>query len=412
MSTKLMSKQKEQEIASSVNKAAQLIADGSHPNEAIAKVAMDMGYNENIAKYMVNSYNVSKTLAQFETQSGEKRAEDFTVANTESVISKMRASQPLEKKAALNPVREVKDYISVGVDAEAFAAKYIHKKEASEADLPDYVLVDRLVRLRDDINSKIAQARADAATAKIIASEQFYKVAEMLSRLPKGGFAKFESEILAKHGSVGKYILDDVFVTRDFKALGHSRADKTASYVDDSSAEHVEFSKFVSMLSDAQSATKVAADLGSAADNLAGDLSPVTATKGLGAAMSNSTGAVTDFLTNSVLAPMTERQTKGPKVLDDVNVPVDLKNEFNDAGVSSVLSEILGEDDVLKNEDPAEVARIAKQQLEISPNLIQHPPILASAIRRALATRGDVDPFTAKQLFDFSRKNVNDHQGA
>lgn len=412
MSTKLMSKQKEQEIANSVNKAAQLIADGTHPNDAIAKVAMDMGYNENIAKFMVNSYNVSKTLAQFETQSGEKRAEDFSVANTEAVISKMRASSPSEKKAALRPVREVKDYISVGVDADAFAAKYIHTKAASEADLPDYVLVDRLARLRDDVNSKIAQARADAATAKILASEQFFKVAEMLSNLPKGGFAKFESEILAKHGSVGKHILDDVFATRDFKALGHVRADKTASYVDDSSKEHVAFDRFVSLLKEAELAVKVSNDLSSAADNLAGDLSPINATRGLGAAMSSGTGAVTDFLNNSVLAPMTERQSKGPKVLDDVGVPVDLKNEFNDAGVSSVLSEILGEDDVLKNEDPAEVARIAKQQLEISPNLIQHPPILASAIRRALATRGDVDPFTAKQLFDFSRKNVNDHQGA
>lgn len=405
MSLKPMSKQKEQEIASSVNKAAELVSAGTHPNDAIAKVAMDMGYNENIAKYMVNSYNVSKTLARFESESGEKRAEDFSVAKTETVIEKMRATKPAEKQAELPSTKSVKDYIYTGVDAEAFAEKYVSKKVASEADFPDYVLVDRLTKLRDDINCKVALANAEAATDKIVASEQFFKVAELLSIMPAGRFAQFESEAVAKYGKVASILLDSVFSTRDFKALGHTRSVKVASnYFDDTTAEHKEFSTLMSLMDKASESKKIAAEIGSTAENLAVDLSPLVAARGVGSTLTSGTDAVTDFLNKSVLDPMLEKQQGTPKTLDDVKVPLDLRHNFENSGVSGVLSEILGEDEVLKNEDPGEVARIAKQQLEISPDLVNHPAILASAIRRAMATHGDVDPFAAKQLWDFTDK--------
>lgn len=402
MNLKLMSKQKEQEIAQSVNKAAELAAAGTDPSEAIAKVAMDMGYNENIAKYMTNSYNVSKTLAQFEQFDGEKRAEDFSIAKTDKVLERMRSAVPTTKKASIQPSTNVKDYMAVDMSVADFSAKYITSKVASELDFPDYVLVDRLNKLRDDVNAKIALAHADAATAKIIASDRFFKLAEFLSNLPRGKFAEFEEEALAKHGNVAKIVLDDVFATRDFAALGHTRASKTAAFVDDTKPAHALLDSFLAKIAEAQDLQKVASDLDEAADGVAKDLSPITITKGFGANMTGAVDSLTGFLDKQVLAPISESEGKPDKKFQDVVADVDLKNEFQSAPLTSSLSEIFAEDEVLRNEDPAEVARIAKQQLEISPKLIEHPPILAAAIRRALATRGDVDPFSAKQLFDFT----------
>lgn len=402
MSLKLMSKQKEQEIAQAVNKAAELAAAGTDPSEAIAKVAMDMGYNENIAKYMTNSYNVSKTLAQFEQFDGEKRAEDFSIAKTDKVLERMKTAVPNIKKASINPSTNVRDYMEVAVDVAAFEKKYITQKVASELDFPDYVLVDRLNKLRDDIKCKITLAHANAATAKIVASDKFFKMAEFLSNLPRGKFAEFEEEALAKHGNVAKIVLDDVFATRDFKALGHTRASKTASFVDDTKPAHVMLDDFLAKIAEAQDLQKVASDLDEAAEGVSKDLSPIAVGKGFGSNISGAVDTVNGFLDKQVLGPISESEGKTDKKFDDVVADVDLKSEFKSAPLTSALSEIFAEDEVLKNEDPAEVARIAKQQLEISPRLIEHPPILAAAIRRALATRGDVDPFSAKQLFDFS----------
>lgn len=402
MNLKPMSKQKEQEIAQAVNKAAALAATGTDPSEAIAKVAMESGYNENIAKYMTNSYNVSKTLAQFENFDGEKRAEDFSIAKTDRVIEKMRSAIPSVKKAEISASRGIRNYNESEMAVADFEAKYITKKVASELDFPDYVLVDRLVKLRDDINCKIKLAHANLATAKIIASDSFFKMAEYLSRLPKGKFAEFEEEALAKYGNVAKIVMDDIFRTRDFPELGHVRAAKVASFVDDTKPSHVMLDDFLSKLAEVETLAKVAGDLDAAADGVSSDLSPMAITKGFGGNITGAADAAQGFLDKQVMGLITTNEAKPDKKFDEVLADVDLKNEFEAAPLSSALAEIFADDEVLKNEDPAEVARIAKQQLEISPTLIEHPPILAAAIRRALATRGDVDPFSAKQLFDFS----------
>jgi len=398
MSLKFMSKDKEAQIASAVEKSAELVADGLSPNDAIIKVAKDSGFNDNVGRLMVNAYNVSRTLANFETEKGEKRASEFPVADAEIVAKALVDQAPTKRAgASIAQLNGSTNYLELEPDVASFEEKYITKKVASNDDgSPDYILMERLLREKHAAEQMVEGLRSAKGQLEVRFSEKLYGLADTVRK--QANFAKFEADAVGLYGSPAQTICDSIYEAANLAQLGEKRASASSSYIDDTKPNMVAVGELIKL---SQDYVKAAGEL----DNSAGAL---LSFKEIGSAASDLTGSALNFLKNDIVNPYVESKSKlKPRTFNELNLPVDLKNEFENARVSTVLSDILADDEVLSQEDPSEVARIAQQQLEINPQLISKPAVLASAVRRALASRGDIDLFTAKQLVDITRPNDN-----
>jgi len=82
--------------------------EGVHPNEAITKVATDRKMTPDQTRRLIEGFNISRTLAQYEkADTPEKRASEFPIASPEAVMGAMYPSEPV---GATDEVVSVKDY--------------------------------------------------------------------------------------------------------------------------------------------------------------------------------------------------------------------------------------------------------------------------------------------------------------
>jgi len=103
MSIEAMTSKQESELVDSVMEAIGFANEGAHPNDAIAKVAANHGYNQNFVRRMVEAFNVSKSLKHQKEASGEAKADSFAIADPDVIIKQIwpeSVETPVEKKSA------------------------------------------------------------------------------------------------------------------------------------------------------------------------------------------------------------------------------------------------------------------------------------------------------------------------
>lgn len=99
-----LSKQAEQRLTESLEKVAALVSEGSHPNEAIVKVATEAGIPAGHVNLMVNAFNTGRTETQRKIgQDILEKSADFDIADAQEILSKMF---PAEVKTASQTILE------------------------------------------------------------------------------------------------------------------------------------------------------------------------------------------------------------------------------------------------------------------------------------------------------------------
>lgn len=90
MSISKLSKQAEQRLTEALEKVAGLVAEGTHPNDAIVKVASDAGIPAGHVNLMVTAFNTGRTETQRKIGGDifEKSAE-FDLADAEDILGRM-----------------------------------------------------------------------------------------------------------------------------------------------------------------------------------------------------------------------------------------------------------------------------------------------------------------------------------
>ena len=91
---KKLSKEAEALLISSLEKAAYLVNDGMHPNDAIYKVASEQSLPAGHVKLMVHGYNNGRTISQIRGKDSlHEKAADFELADAKTIIDRMFPSE-------------------------------------------------------------------------------------------------------------------------------------------------------------------------------------------------------------------------------------------------------------------------------------------------------------------------------
>ena len=388
------------QIDESIEKAAALANTGIHPNDAITKVAEEHGYGPDIGRLMARNFNVTKTLAHFEAfkDDYEKRASDFDVADAEVVASRLENSlkKKASKKASVPKTIGIQDHLNEStVDVDWFVNKYCNKssKVASSQEISLFEFEEYL-KHKTKVKEKIAFYKSEAGKAGVLAQETLAKIAD-LSRDTKD-FHTLEADVCHALGvKTASLIFDSVQNLVPFKEFRLKRAEGPSNII--------QYDKVVKLAEDLlghlnrqqhyhnayTELTKVAVIEDEALPGFS-----------IGRNVADATGQAVS-MSKSVFEDITGRmfpEKKEPAANPDLRLDRGLEKDLTGAKASLVLSDILSNDDVLSEEDPFVVSEIARKQLELNPNLLKYPAVLAGAIRRAVATRGDIDSHEGKQL--------------
>jgi hypothetical protein len=85
-----LSKQAEHRLTESLEKVASLVSEGSHPNDAIVKVATEAGIPAGHVNLMVNAFNTGRTETQRKIgQDIFEKSAEFDIADAEEVLGRM-----------------------------------------------------------------------------------------------------------------------------------------------------------------------------------------------------------------------------------------------------------------------------------------------------------------------------------
>lgn len=94
MSINRLSKQAEQRLTTALEKVANLVAEGQHPDDAIVKVASEDGIPAGHVNLMVNAFNTGRTETQRKI-GGDifEKAAEFDLADAETILKRMFPSE-------------------------------------------------------------------------------------------------------------------------------------------------------------------------------------------------------------------------------------------------------------------------------------------------------------------------------
>ena len=407
---KLMSPETRREIDTAIENAIKLASSGMHPTDAIVKVAKENNYNSDIGRLMARNFNVTKTLAHFETfkTDSEKRASEFDVADAEDVAKQLdsHAKDSAVKAASVPKITSTNDYLNTGISPEEFAAKYItgSKKVASEE--IDVFLFEEYLKEKTKLKEKLAMLKTKAGQAEVRAEILLSKLADYVRDV--NSFDAVEADVMDELGEkVAKHIFDSVESLVPFKELGYKRATASADIVKYPKVQKLA-AELVTTMEEVDHYTtgynKLAVD--SSGDiTLTSDMDRSSA-EGLlmGSLLKDQISPALDkfYTQTSELLKVPEKSTSAVAP-EDLRISKDLTSEVDTARASAIISDILSNDEVLSEEDPVLVAEMAKSQLELNPALRKYPALLASSIRRAIAARGDIDVQTARQLINLNK---------
>lgn len=237
---RMITPQQEQTLSDALVSAIKGVNSGLSQNEALAKSANDHGLTPEFACRMVEAYNASKTVKYLQSTEGEKRADNFDLADRDSVLKLMyapatekvafvkpasimpgrfySAQSPKLEKAAEAPKAPTMFAVKLQDPA---TKKHKHKKDTTSLHTTK---LSKLSGLQAQFNNMGAEIRMELRHAK----DQIYKAActlESVLRIPgHEPFEEIEKRVISTYGQLGKKAMDIVWSMTDFERFGEKRA--------------------------------------------------------------------------------------------------------------------------------------------------------------------------------------------
>lgn len=417
MDERLMSETRQKEVLAKVEEAAALHMEGMSPTEALAKVASESGYNENVLQRMVETFNTAKTLQHMRTAPNTEKAASFELADYDQAHAIMFPDDEQQVKAAYfdQPDPQVfgeaiPNFNKVAVDSSVL------KMDVSDIPRDAGRELRQALRKVGAYQTKAREFRKQAENYRFTLETA---LRELGNRFKQAGCgvnwfewrkaaaavgdaltSKLADIVEDQHGLAQRYVRHKLSTAEDYEV---------PSVVDNTTHEHklmkvavmaarlcshygVQaqrwFNKHASTrdalicLGKADTPREKNADLGSS-------LGVMALTKQMGDATKN----IMD-------------QRKQPVITDaDLGGDLDIESELQKTRMGIALRDMMEDDEVIAqhaSEDPSSVTDVMDQLLAVSPQLANMPIALRAALRRQLEM-GTTEPFEIAQLRDLSK---------
>lgn len=421
-----LSKEDERRVISALQSSVNLVNDGMHPNDAIAKIAEAQQFGPPLVQRMVEAMNVSKTLSHFKQASGARRADSFPLADASVIMEKLYPSEviaPSTKEAAAYVPAELMKPGQQSFMKVSRALQPLPYKKAEIASYPQdpQIIANQVHATRRGLQTKVANAKSlyRAAFHKTMSLAE--KVAEHFSLVTHEPWEVVEKKAYAEYGDLGRKMMDLVQVHSGKHIKRASYTARPSAIFDPSREPYKSLAKMAEAADEMNKLANEAVDQqmtleafeqkhGFVQPKQAAALSE-TLVPGFKKAAFDLGTSVASSLTNQVV-------THAPKALglsdpnsdsarrDALNDILDPEHEaaLNSVKVKSMLNDFVSNDPILGSYDPTEVTAAYNHIAQLAPQTAMQPAVMRGMLRKILQQGGVMEPFEAHQVSEIEKR--------
>lgn len=433
-----LSKQDESRILGALEQAIGMTNSGSHPTDAIHKVAEAGKFTPPMIQRMVEAYNVSKMINHLGHVKGAARADTFPIASAEKIVEAMYPAKPetaATKAAAVYVPAELRsekhNFNKVASKLSDLLADSAFNKKAEPypvdpltAEKKRFAKLAQLKKAEDEAMSRVRRHYFELLGLVKQAASQFRFVSHR-------SFAEVEQDIVAAYGPMGKTAMDLVY---SWGGLTEKRAKIDETHRACFKENEHPYRTVLAMIKESQEMARAAGEAAKASlahrENDALVSTPRRMTKEaakreldsiLGDDSDDEEGCAKQALEEVAPVPFVH-----PNVIDSMkniagigmsmsdvrprpyeNIKEEVSQEMADPvhetkmqGIrtQAILNDFMSNDPVLSTYPPHEVAKAFNSVADLSPGVSQQPAVLRGVLRRMLQQEGVLEPFEAQQL--------------
>lgn len=406
-----------------------LINNGEQPTPALEKVSRELDLNPNYIQRVGEALNVALHYNHFNKTAGEKRAQDFPVADiievTKSIFGETEKTAAQQKSKWFNNS-------TIDVDYNKHLTHKGFKKTAGEIkatpanfDSFDISLkgqykkaVDYIARLDRELDEIKTEKVANDAYLEAVFNatvKEFRKTAQARS-----SFHEFETAAYAEHGDRSKDYIDLIYKAAELKEPRGTQDDKAINFKQASR----ELQLFGSLLKSAARSIELQNEL-LEAELYVGLQKAMFKKAGFGVHSANalrqkqSAEAFADRL--DLFIEKNAGKFNDSLVMDlynqlsdaayDRDKPsVSFKNtKMDDLNRSALLQELLMTDPILRHQPPQKVLQAYQTMLRMAPHLAEDREVVRALLRNLTATQS-IHPTDANQWIEANTNLMKQHQ--
>lgn len=439
-----LSKRDETRIMRALEKTADLVKSGSHPNEAVLQTVKSGEHGEftpQMVNRIIEATNTAMQLAHLKTASGSARADTFPLAEPKAIFEDLypkKVEPPAQKVAALAlppdyDKPESRDFMKM---ADAPLPKQ---------DVPMYgpdiqIRAHRTMAIHRGLQKRAEAARSAYGQQKTKVLMLAKHAASYFRQLDHKPFADVERHVVSEYGAVGKSCMALVHQLTDGREKRAELADTPLIY----DRRIYPYDLFSTLIDAAQQTVKLAAEAERAKkdeekheDDFVSKLKtskkvkssmkppPILASEEpadgeLKASAVKDGSKEVPFFTKAALdLDLSEKMIGGgtsalgfgeakpvdtgalQKVLDPTH-----EAEMRAIKTKAMLHEFMTSDPIISSYDSDKVTGAFNQVSQLAPNVSQQPAVMRGVLRKILQQEGVLEPFETDQLAKLEKQMV------
>lgn len=440
-----LSKQAEQRLTEALEKVASLVSEGEHPNDAIVKIASDLGIPAGHVNLMVNAFNTGRTETQRKIgQDIFEKAAEFDLADAEDVLKRMF---PQEVKTAAEIADET-------VIAEEYSLpplwhRDITKKASLNQILPPLQtrsgkIVDNIAPLpvdpsvamkkahcrSKDLSREIENRRGEVSNLQDGLLESITKLAEYFRQPGCEPFLSVKSNMsrlfgkkaetlfsilesrngkLSKQASSNREYFSLVNFQQEPYSLVKDCVDKAEKYLEKKAAfdsfekqSKAQMEETLLPFAQVQDPERTYGVLESVEKrSFFGEIQKGISDIPLNKAYSSAENAIAGDMAKMDIFDKEKAERKALKKLQDPSHVAKLRN----METSSMLTDLMANDEIISSYNPEEVIHHYNEISQIAPRASSQEGVIRAVLRKRLAGgQSAIDPYEVGELLDMENK--------
>jgi hypothetical protein len=437
MSIEKLSKVDEERIVKAIESAIRDSNSGTHPTDAIHKVASLNKFNPQLIKRACEAFNVSRTLAHMKQASGVDRAENFPLADPAAILERMYPEKPMwesEKSAAFELhsdalAAERTDFTKKSYARNDLPTEWSLKPSAYDRDKEwaDGKSIDKAKGLEKLANYADGEYRAQFLKVASLAQE----ASEYFHTIGHSPFSEVEKRAVATFGSVGKTCMDMIYAVGKLKEKRAEEYPRRHMTFDEAKKPYGQIKRVIdeayTLFEQSEKAANARAEAASAAarspikqaarrqntkpSSLLGSL--LASDEDAEESMAKSALDVEDLkgpIISGVGSSVTSALGLKPKgvetrmdAINDVFDPTH-EAELQAAKTKTMLNDFVANDPILSAYEPHQVYGAYNHVAQFAPLASQHPALMRGVLHKVIQQEGVMEPFEAHQLSQIEKR--------
>jgi len=421
-----LSREQERAVVDALKEAVELVNGGSHPTDALFKVASGHSFSAPLVQRMAEALNTSKTLSYMKNASPESRGDSFPLADAHDVLMRMypeTVQAPAEKAA------------EVCIPAEYFVGHERSFMKTSEAKTPiarekiaeyppDQTTIDR--QIHDKRRGLVKKAEATRSDYRIVFNRLLDCVDKMACYFKELGHEPFElveKKAYACYGEDGLRVMDIVYKHGDVREKRGSYQGQPSAIFDSGREPYytiallMKTSEYLHTAGNRVVDAELALEQFNKKHHLPDDFArPKQAT--LLEGVLSEAGEAKDFFPKAAVdipaaalaagglaLGLKDPSGEGAKreALSDILDP-EHEAQLHSVAVRAMLNDFVSNDPILSSYHPHELTTAYNHIAQLAPQTARQPAVMRGMLRKVLQQGGVMEPFEAQQLSDIERK--------